>query len=106
MQSGYVYLIQDLDKENSYKIGYTTRDINKRMKELQTGTSSELYLVESYKTNYPSKIETMLHNFYNRSKIKNEWFSLTDDEVDNFLNKCKDYEDIISVLSDNPFFSV
>lgn len=101
---GYVYLIQDLDKENSYKIGFTTRDVEKRMKELQTGTSSDLQLVESYKTEYPNLIETMLHGYFNRSRIKNEWFSLTDEEVDLFLKKCNDYENTIQVLKDNPYF--
>ena len=38
---GYVYLIYDKNN-NSYKIGVTKGDTNKRLKKLQTGNSCEL----------------------------------------------------------------
>ena len=91
--SGYVYLIQDTGKDNAYKIGVTKNLVTERKKELQTGNSS------------PYKLEAMLHRYYNQSNIKNEWFSLTDDNVSGFTQLCHKLNNIILSLEDNPFFN-
>lgn len=101
---GYVYLICDLEKNNAYKIGVTKNIVEERKKELQTGNSSELHICNYYETDFPYKIELMMHNKYKQKNIKNEWFRLTDEEALNFKNECKKCEDIIISLKDNPFF--
>ena len=45
---GYIYLIEDRNN-NTYKIGVTKRDPEKRLKKLQTGNSSELKIKYLYK---------------------------------------------------------
>ena len=98
---GFVYLLCDGER---FKIGMTNRkDINKRIKELQTGNSNEIWLHSYYETNYPTKIEKMMHVKHTSSNIKNEWFDLTVDQVINFKNECKKCEDILNSLKDNPF---
>ena len=53
---------------------------------------------------YPFFLETTLHfRFYNK-KIMNEWFLLSFDDVINFKKTCKEIEDMIDDLKDNPFF--
>ena len=103
-KEGYVYLICD-NLSNKYKIGTTKGDINKRMKQLQTGNSNELFSHSYYKTKYPFRLEKMLHNKFANYNTINEWFDLPDSEVINFPNTCKEQENIINLLLDNPFFN-
>ena len=102
---GYVYLIGEIGKEGNYKIGSTNaKNVNKRMKELQTGNSSELYIKESFETKYPFKLEKMLHNHFKLSNLIGEWFELSKADVEAFRGLCEKKENIISALKDNPFY--
>lgn len=103
---GYVYLIGERDNDNIFKIGVTKSDnINLRKNKLQTGNPDELYIKDYFKSDYPFKVETMLHKQYmNENKI-NEWFMLNENDVKNFKNNCEKYENIFKSLSDNPFFN-
>lgn len=99
---GFVYLL--CDGEN-FKIGMTKqKNINKRILELQTGNPNEIWCVKYYKTQWPYKVEQMLHFRHKKSNIKNEWFNMTTEEVINFINECKDCENLIKSLESNPFF--
>ena len=60
-KKGIVYLICDGDK---FKIGVTTKTLEKRLRELQTGNPYELFVSNYYETDTPFKLETMLHNRY------------------------------------------
>ena len=44
----YVYLLGDSGQDNSFKVGMTRGDINKRIKQLQTGNGEEIYIVNFY----------------------------------------------------------
>lgn len=101
---GNVYLIYDETNEK-YKIGVTKNDVNKRLKKLQTGNSSVLCIKDIHPTEYMYRMETFLHNHYNSKRILNEWFDLSKEDVINFSNTCRHYENIIETLKDNPFFS-
>lgn len=102
---GYVYLIGEIGKEGRYKIGSTkAKDVNKRLKQLQTGNSSELFIKESYKTEHPFKLEKMLHNHFKSSSLIGEWFELSESDTEAFKGICEKKEEIISSLKDNPFF--
>lgn len=99
---GYVYLIEDLDN-NRYKIG-VTKDLEKRLRNLQTGNSNRIIIKESYKTEYPFKLESMLHNKFKQFRYNNEWYELESSDVEKFITYCEDYNRIIISLKDNPFF--
>lgn len=102
---GYVYLIGELDNPGNYKIGSTrAKNINTRLKHLQTGNSSELYIKESFETDYPFKLEKMLHNRFKSSHLIGEWFALSKDDTDDFKVICEHLQGIIDSLKDNPFF--
>lgn len=103
----FVYLIKEDNNTNNYKIGVTkAHDINKRMKKLQTGNSSQLILADYYTTNNPFKLETVLHKYFANKHVLNEWFELSDDDVKNFHTICDKYEKIFQSLKDNPFLNI
>ena len=72
MNEGYVYFILDREMDR-VKIGYTRRDPNKRLKQLQTGSSSELELLYYVEAN-GFNTERHLHRLFNGLKIQGEWF--------------------------------
>lgn len=100
-----VYLICDSITE-LYKIGVTKNSIEKRIKQLQTGNGSELYLVTMHETEYPYYIERMLHHELHSNNTVGEWFDLSDKEnaPQHFKDLCIKYEDVIVKMKDNPFF--
>lgn len=97
---GYVYLLCDGEK---FKIGMTKNKIEKRVAELQTGNPNEIWVHSYYETQHPLKIEKMMHGRHASSNVKNEWFDLSVSEVINFKNECKQCEEILKALRDNPF---
>lgn len=104
MKEGYVYLICD-PSNSTFKIG-VTRDLkSQRLKKLQTGNSTELFIAGLYKTKYPFRMESMLHTKYRPKNELNEWFNLEARDIGQFNNICKEIEDTIDSLLDNPFFS-
>lgn len=101
---GYVYLICD-PATDRFKIG-VTRDLkSNRLKKLQTGNSSGLFMVHYYKTEWPFRLETMLHKHFRDKHILNEWFALDVHDVTHFPDLCRSMNDNIQVLQDNPFFA-
>ena len=102
---GYVYLIGEMDNKGRYMIGSTkAKDDNKRLKQLQTGNSSELFIKESYETEHPFKLEKMLHNHFKSSNLIGEWFELSESDTEAFKRVCEEKEKIISSLKNNPFY--
>jgi len=99
---GFVYLLCDGEK---FKIGMTRQpSIEKRISELQTGNPDEIFISSWYETEYPEKVEKMMHTKYKMSNYRNEWFDLTLDQVINFKTECDKCEKTIEILKDNPFF--
>lgn len=48
---GFVYLIGEMNNNGRYKIGSTrAKKVEKRLKQLQTGNASELYIKEAFET--------------------------------------------------------
>lgn len=102
---GYVYLIGEVGDEGRYKIGSTrAKDVNTRLKQLQTGNSAELYIKEAYETEYPFKLEKMLHNHFKSSNLIGEWFTLSEADTETFKGICEEKSKVIQSLINNPFF--
>ena len=107
MIMGYVYLLLqlDFDGNESYKIGITKNDPNKRVKQLQTGNPNKISLHRKYETKNHLKVEQWLHRKYQtKTEAKNEWRTLTDEQVFSFLDDCKTADDNIQFLLDNNSF--
>ena len=103
-KKGYVYLICD-PNQDCYKVGMTKGTIEKRINELQTGNSTELHITNWHNTNYPSRVEKMLHSKFKIYHLHGEWFKLPNDIIFNFNDICEKIEKNIEALKDNPFFS-
>lgn len=102
---GYIYLIGEIDKVGTYKIGVTKRNnVNDRKLALQTGNSIELFICHTYPCDKPYALEKMLHRHFTKQHLINEWFELSEEDVLNFINTCEKYNDIIKSLKNNPFF--
>jgi predicted GIY-YIG superfamily endonuclease len=65
----FVYVLKN--DEGFYKIGYS-KNIKKRIKELETANSGNLYLIREFKTEYASKIEARLHSYFKFQQINRE----------------------------------
>lgn len=94
---GIIYLICD-PLTDSFKIGVTKRDVIKRLKELQTGSSGELFIKSTFNSNHPYQLEKMLHKKYFSKKMINEWFALDIDDINDFLYNCDKYESILNSI--------
>ena len=71
----FVYLIGNRDNDGAYKIGSTRgKNVEKRIRQLQTGNDGELYLLKSFKTEHPFKIEKMMHRKHSLKRVNGEWF--------------------------------
>jgi len=80
----FVYVIGDPVK-NLVKIG-VAQDVNKRLKQLQTGNSTELEVLwVSCVCSNAYKVESIAHKKFEEHKILNEWFLVSVSEVVNFL---------------------
>jgi len=99
----YTYLIKD-NENGLYKIG-VAKNPQKRLKELQTGNPFELFIVDTYLTEYSNKIEKTLHRKYSYLKKEGEWFNLSIQEEVSFIDDCKKIEERIVILeyNENPF---
>ena len=104
---GYVYLLLQLDFEGneSYKIGVTKRDVNIRVSELQTGNPNKISLHRKYESPNYLKVEKWLHKKYQtKPEAKNEWRTLTNEQVFSFHDDCQAADDNIQFLLDNNSF--
>ena len=102
---GFVYLIGEMNNNGRYKIGSTrAKKVEKRLKQLQTGNASELYIKEAFETQQPFKLEKMLHNHFENKHLSGEWFELSEADTEAFRDICEEKIRIIDSLKDNPFF--
>ena len=47
----------------------------------------------------------MLHSYFKTKQELNEWFNLSNEDILLFQNKCKELDNAIHILLNNPFFS-
>ena len=107
MIMGYVYLLLQIDfyGNESYKIGVTKRDVNIRVSELQTGNPNKISLHRKYESPNYLKVEKWLHKKYQtKTEAKNEWRTLTNEQVFSFHDDCKAADDNIQFLLENNSF--
>jgi hypothetical protein len=98
-----VYLIKS--EGSTYKIG-TSKNPEKRRKQLQTGNQEELELISTFESKFPTLLEKTLHNKYQHLKTNGEWFGLSLEEEVKFIENCKKLEANFQYLkeSDNILF--
>ena len=96
---GFVYFVKD--NANQVKIGFTKRNIKKRIKELN---SPNLIPILMYETKYPTQLEKALHFRFKQYNIEREWFNLADFTIDELKNICHILEDSINSIKEQNNF--
>ena len=100
----WIYLIKSQkDDLEYYKIGFTKKEPNLRLKQLQTGNPLRLELVSCFETKYYTMMETTIHRIYEleRERSDGEWFNLSKEHVKDFLNLCEKLEHNFDFLKEN-----
>lgn len=80
----YVYFIIEEPFSGSVKIGKAD-NVERRIKQLQTGNKLTLKLYGRIPTMEPFILESHFHRKYKANQIKNEWFKMNLREVDRIL---------------------
>ena len=102
---GKIYLIKSYNEsEVLYKIGFTRGKPENRLKALETGNPNEMELFKVFDTKFDTKMETALHNKFKYNRIKNEWFRLDKDDVNNFIIICESIEKNYTILAEKNYF--
>jgi len=102
---GYVYLL-NASNTNHYKIGVTKKDVNKRVKQLQTGNANEIIVINQYESDNYNKLEGWMHRKFSSRRVEGEWFELSDDDVLSFIGECEKADKTITYLiNENPFYN-
>lgn len=97
-----VYLIEsELNGNIIYKVGFTKKDVNERVKALKTGNPSALTILNSFNSKWGIKIESALHREWKSKRVDGEWFFLDNNDVSSFIEKCKSIHDSLEFLSKN-----
>lgn len=99
----YVYLF-NVEGTNVYKIG-NSKHPEKRLLQLQTGNPTKIEFVNSFKSNYATKLESFLHRKFkhkkyseDEEKLRGEFFCLDKDDVSGFLECCQKFENNMILL--------
>jgi len=101
-----IYLIECyFNGEINYKIGYTKRAPEKRLKELATSNPGELTILKVFESKHGRKVESFLHRHFATKRVRNEWFDLESSDVENFQALCESTERNFTTLieQNNPF---
>ena len=77
----FVYIINVVGT-NKYKIG-RSNDINRRLRQLQTGSPDKLTLYDIFTCADCSTLEPMIHKTFAKFRLNGEWFKFTDTEITN-----------------------
>lgn len=100
-----VYLVcAEIGEEKMYKIGYTRRDVEKRVKELKTGNAADFYIVDSFQSKWGTKIEASLHRMFQQKKVNGEWFDLDEIDLEQFKEKCQMYHNNFEIVTKSTYY--
>lgn len=105
---GYVYLLMQVDPigEETFKVGISKNEPTLRLKQLQTGNPNEINVLKVYESENYKNIEKLLHREYqhNKTLADNEWFSLSNEDVMDFIPECEKANGMIKFLKENNHF--
>lgn len=81
-KKGKVYLMHNT-RSNEYKIGFTTKHPNFRLREFKLVDPNVEYL---FSFNSTMQQEKKLHNQFAQKRLRGEWFALNEDDI-NYIKK-------------------
>jgi len=83
---GFVYFLQQENKEGPIKIG-RAKDIEKRIKQLQTSLPYDLYLIGKIDSVDYISLEIEIQNEVVDRKVRREWYDITIKEAETIITK-------------------
>ena len=87
---GFIYFLRDPKIEDEVKIG-RARDVKRRVASFNTGRARDLEIIhEVYSGDYKS-LEKKIHKYFEKDKIRREWFKIAKDRLQDFLDSMYDY---------------
>jgi hypothetical protein len=86
MSQGFIYLIGNKGL-GRYKIGYTTKDPERRLHKLQFMSPVSLELFACKFVDLVKYEEIRLHEMFATHRIQGEWFQLNDEELERVKEK-------------------
>lgn len=100
-----IYLIcAEIGGEKMYKIGYTKRTIEQRIREFKTGNASEFTIIDSFQSDWGTKIEAQLHKRFNHKKVNGEWFKLDESDINKFQDMCSLIHNNLEIVSKTTYY--
>lgn len=106
---GFIYLLMtNLGEQEVHKIGVTKNSVLRRVSQLQTGNSNKIEILHIYESKNYKLLEKWLHGRFDiyKTEADNEWFSIQNQHVLDFINICKKGDEIINfMLKENHFFN-
>ncbi|MFA5068080.1 MAG: GIY-YIG nuclease family protein [Candidatus Izemoplasmatales bacterium] len=102
----------NIENTDFYKIGITKKKVEKRIKQLQTGSPFKINFIESFESELYKTIETVMHRrFQNKKYIEHdftyldgEWFLFSKEDICEFRKECEKIEDSIKCIQENSSF--
>lgn len=79
-RKGFVYLLQT--QSGLCKIGWT-KSVMSRVRQLQCGNPEPLLLLHHFRSENAQRDERKLHRLFAYKLVRNEWFALTDQDIEN-----------------------
>jgi hypothetical protein len=90
----YVITSKYLQPQNVYKIGYTTASLEERLISLNITSHTEEHVLFAYftfNTNHPRELEKYLHEYYHSQRLRGEFFSLTEAQINKLKQLCENF---------------
>jgi predicted GIY-YIG superfamily endonuclease len=82
-RGGYVYLLR---AENGMcKIGMTSQDIQSRVNQIERDVPLKMTVLHHFHSVHCRKAEMYLHDTYAEQRIRYEWFSLSQDQIEEIM---------------------
>lgn len=80
-QSGFIYVL--LDEQGRRKLGKTVNDVEKRVKQLQTGNAEVITIEYRLEVDDMRRAERAIHSLFaaSRLRVNGEWFRLSESEL-------------------------
>lgn len=97
-------ILIDSDVDEVYKIGFTRVNPENRLKQLSTGNPHKMEIIKVFETKFNTKLESNLHRRFKSKRTNKEWFMLSDEDVENFIDTCETVEKQYSFLSENNYY--
>lgn len=97
-----IYLIStEINEKKYYKIGFTRRPVEVRVRELKTGNASDFEIIDAFTSEWGTKIESQLHRRYKSKRVNREWFELDESDIKSFHSECQVIHNNLNYLKEN-----